>query len=57
MDRLLMFLTNNSSIQEVPYSLQMRPEKKQVQIELVDEEKLICYTLKRMTTRWIWDFC
>lgn len=41
MDRLIMFLTNNASIQEVLLFPQMRPEKKQVQIELEDEEKLI----------------
>lgn len=46
MDRLMMFLTNNSSIQEVLFFPQMRPEKKQVQIELTDEEKLIVDLLK-----------
>lgn len=46
MDRLMMFLTNNSSIQEVLLFPQMRPEKKQVQIELADEEKLIVALLK-----------
>ena len=46
MDRLMMFLTNNSSIQEVLFFPQMRPEKKQVQIELLDEEKLIIDILK-----------
>ncbi len=46
MDRLMMFLTNNSSIQEVLFFPQMRPEKKQVQIELLDEEKLIIDLLK-----------
>ena len=46
MDRLMMFLTNNSSIQEVLFFPQMRPEKKQVQIELEDEEKLIIDLLK-----------
>ena len=39
MDRLIMFLTNNQSIQEVLFFPQMRPEKKQV--ELSDEEKTI----------------
>jgi lysyl-tRNA synthetase class 2 len=46
MDRLMMFLTNNSSIQEVLFFPQMRPEKKQVQIELTPEEKLIVDLLK-----------
>lgn len=39
MDRLIMFLTNNPSIQEVLFFPQMRPEKKQV--ELSEEEKII----------------
>ncbi|WP_339889535.1 lysine--tRNA ligase [uncultured Flavobacterium sp.] len=39
MDRLIMFLTNNQSIQEVLFFPQMRPEKKQV--ELSEEEKMI----------------
>ena len=46
MDRLIMYLTNNASIQEVLLFPQMRPEKKQVQIELADEEKLIVALLK-----------
>jgi lysyl-tRNA synthetase class 2 len=46
MDRLMMYLTNNSSIQEVLFFPQMRPEKKQVQIELLDEEKLILALLQ-----------
>ena len=46
MDRLIMFLTNNSSIQEVLFFPQMRPEKKQVIIELLDEEKTIISLLK-----------
>jgi lysyl-tRNA synthetase class 2 len=46
MDRLMMFLTNNSSIQEVLFFPQMRPEKKQVQVELLEEEKLIIDFLK-----------
>ena len=46
MDRLIMYLTNNASIQEVLLFPQMRPEKKQVVIELTNEEKLILDLLK-----------
>jgi lysyl-tRNA synthetase class 2 len=46
MDRLIMYLTNNASIQEVLLFPQMRPEKKQAQIELSDEEKFILDLLK-----------
>ncbi|MFV8344928.1 lysine--tRNA ligase [Flavobacterium sp. ZB4P13] len=46
MDRLIMYLTNNASIQEVLLFPQMRPEKKRVQIELEDDEKLIIDLLK-----------
>ncbi len=38
MDRLIMFLTNNQSIQEVLFFPQMRPEKKAPTVELNDEE-------------------
>jgi len=44
MDRLIMFLTNNPSIQEVLFFPQMRPEKKQV--ELTEDEKHIIEILK-----------
>ena len=44
MDRLIMFLTNNPSIQEVLFFPQMRPEKKQ--LELTEDEKLIIGLLK-----------
>ena len=44
MDRLIMFLTNNPSIQEVLFFPQMRPEKKQV--ELTEDEKWIIEILK-----------
>ena len=44
MDRLIMFLTNNQSIQEVLFFPQMRPEKKQV--ELNDNEKAIFEIIK-----------
>jgi lysyl-tRNA synthetase class 2 len=43
-DRLVMLMTNNSSIQEVLFFPQMRPEKKA--IELTEEEKLIVGLLK-----------
>ena len=43
-DRLVMLMTNNSSIQEVLFFPQMRPEKKQV--ELSEEEKIIIDILK-----------
>src|SRR5690606_41546345 len=41
MDRLIMFLTNNASIQEVLFFPQMRPEKKETIVELGEEEKLL----------------
>jgi len=41
MDRLIMFLTNNQSIQEVLFFPQMRPEKKAPTVELSDEEKAV----------------
>ena len=44
MDRLIMFLTNNQSIQEVLFFPQMRPEKKTV--DLSDSEKAIFEILK-----------
>ncbi|MDN3596360.1 lysine--tRNA ligase [Zunongwangia endophytica] len=44
MDRLIMFLTNNQSIQEVLFFPQMKPEKKQV--ELTEEEKAVYQLLK-----------
>ncbi len=44
MDRLIMYLTNNPSIQEVLFFPQMRPEK-QNKIELNENEKLIIDTL------------
>jgi len=47
MDRLIMFLTNNPSIQEVLFFPQMRPEKKAIAIELEAEEKLIVELLQK----------
>ncbi|GGI55706.1 lysine--tRNA ligase [Winogradskyella haliclonae] len=44
MDRLIMFLTNNQSIQEVLFFPQMKPEKKA--IEMSDNEKIIFEILK-----------
>lgn len=44
MDRLIMFLTNNPSIQEVLFFPQMRPEKKGP--ELTEDEKAIAELLK-----------
>ena len=44
MDRLVMFLTNNQSIQEVLFFPQMRPEKKP--LDLNDNEKTIFNILK-----------
>jgi len=41
MDRLIMFLTNNQSIQEVLFFPQMRPEKKATAVELNDDEKAV----------------
>ena len=44
MDRLIMYLTNNQSIQEVLFFPQMRPEKKVV--ALTDEEKTVFAIVK-----------
>ena len=44
MDRLIMFLTNKQSIQEVLFFPQMKPEKKAV--ELTEEEKAVYKLLK-----------
>lgn len=40
-DRLIMFLTNNQSIQEVLFFPQMKPEKKAPTIELNDDERSV----------------
>ncbi|SHJ17686.1 lysyl-tRNA synthetase, class II [Mesonia phycicola] len=45
MDRLIMFLTNNPSIQEVLFFPQMKPERKKV--DLSEEEKTILELLKK----------
>ena len=41
MDRLIMFLTNNQSIQEVLFFPQMRPEQQAPSVELNEEEKAV----------------
>ncbi len=46
-DRLVMLMTNNSSIQEVLFFPQMRPERKQ--IELSEEAKLVFESLKKVS--------
>ena len=45
MDRLIMFLTNNQSIQEVLFFPQMKPEQKQ--LDLSENEKVIYDLLKK----------
>ena len=47
MDRLIMFLTNNQSIQEVLFFPQMRPEKKAPSVELNDEEKAVLALIEK----------
>ena len=47
MDRLIMFLTNNQSIQEVLFFPQMRPEKRAPSIELNDEEKAVIAMIQK----------
>ena len=49
MDRLVMFLTNNSSIQEVLFFPQMKPEKKN--IVLNEEEKNVLKIIKNHNSR------
>lgn len=46
MDRLIMYLTNNPSIQEVLFFPQMRPEVKSHKLELSGNEKLIYDIIK-----------
>ena len=47
MDRLIMFLTNTPSIQEVLFFPQMRPEKTTPELELTDDEKIIISILEK----------
>ena len=47
MDRLIMFLTNNQSIQEVLFFPQMKPEKTTPSVELNDDEKAVFEILQK----------
>ncbi|WGH77039.1 lysine--tRNA ligase [Tenacibaculum tangerinum] len=47
MDRLVMFLTNNQSIQEVLFFPQMKPERKAPTVELNDDEKALLTLLEK----------
>ena len=47
MDRLIMYLTNNASIQEVLFFPQMRPEKKAPSVELNDDEKAVLAIIEK----------
>lgn len=51
MDRLIMFLTNNASIQEVLFFPQMKPEQKNSSINLSEEEKTIVEILKNNNSK------
>lgn len=53
-DRLVMLLTNNSSIQEVLFFPQMRPEKK-AEVALSEDEKLVFDLLKKETKMPLYD--
>ncbi|CEN51104.1 Lysine--tRNA ligase (fragment) [Capnocytophaga canimorsus] len=51
MDRLIMFLTNNESIQEVLFFPQMKPEAKVTQsVELNEDEKMVFEILQKAET-------
>jgi lysyl-tRNA synthetase class 2 len=47
MDRLIMFLTDNPSIQEVLFFPQMKPEQKNNEVKLTDEEKIVLTLLQK----------
>ncbi|NOR28083.1 MAG: lysine--tRNA ligase [Lutibacter sp.] len=47
-DRLVMFMTNNASIQEVLFFPQMKPEKVAPTVELNDDEKAVFEILKKV---------
>jgi lysyl-tRNA synthetase class 2 len=48
MDRLIMYLTNNASIQEILFFPQMRPETKSVKIELNESEQAIFSAMQKL---------
>ncbi|MGI9531948.1 lysine--tRNA ligase [Lutimonas sp.] len=48
-DRLVMFLTNNASIQEVLFFPQMKPEQKAPTVELNEDEKAVLGLLQKAT--------
>lgn len=48
-DRLVMLMTNNASIQEVLFFPQMKPEIRTPKIELTEDEKTVLKTLKANT--------
>lgn len=47
MDRLIMFLTNNQSIQEVLFFPQMKPERKAPSVQLNDDEKAVLALIEK----------
>ncbi|CAM1348281.1 Lysine--tRNA ligase [Tenacibaculum ascidiaceicola] len=47
MDRLIMYLTNNPSIQEVLFFPQMKPEKQAPSVELNDDEKALLTLIEK----------
>jgi lysyl-tRNA synthetase, class II len=47
MDRLIMYLTNNQSIQEVLFFPQMKPEKQKPKVELDEEETMVFNLLSK----------
>jgi lysyl-tRNA synthetase class 2 len=49
MDRLIMYLTNNASIQEILFFPQMRPETKAVKIELNENEQAIFSAMQKQS--------
>lgn len=50
MDRLIMFLTNNASIQEVLFFPQMKPERQAPKVALNEEEKVVLALLQKATS-------